>query len=97
MAVAFAAALCYALAAALQQRQAERAAAGAGSVLAMLAGLVRRPIWLFGFAVGGLGIALHAVALRWAPLALVQPIGVSALLLAAPARVGAATPFPRRS
>lgn len=88
MAVAFAAALCYALAAALQQRQAERAAAGAaagaGSVLAMLAGLVRRPIWLFGFAVGGLGIALHAVALRWAPLALVQPVGVSALLFAVP-------------
>jgi drug/metabolite transporter (DMT)-like permease len=86
--IAFAAALCYALAAALQQRQAETAAARARSVLRLLAGLVRRPIWLFGFAVGGLGIALHAVALRWAPLALVQPVGVSALLFAVPLGAG---------
>ncbi len=63
--VAFAAALCYALAAAVQQRQAESAAARGGSMLAV-AGLVRRPIWLFGFTVGSVGIALHAVALRWA-------------------------------
>jgi cytochrome P450 len=46
--------------------------------------VVRRPAWLAGFAVGTFGAGLHAVALAWAPLSLVQPLGVTTLLFAVP-------------
>ncbi|MGH3730613.1 MAG: hypothetical protein ACRDTU_17950 [Micromonosporaceae bacterium] len=44
---------------------------------------VRRPAWLAGLVLIGLGATLHGVALALAPLVLVQPIGVLALPLVA--------------
>ena len=46
--------------------------------------MLRRPVWLAGFAVMGVGEVLHVLALAWAPLAVVQPIGVTTVLFALP-------------
>ncbi|MBL7489934.1 hypothetical protein I6A60_33140 [Frankia sp. AgB1.9] len=78
---AVASALCYAVAAALQQREAARAAGGG---LRLLAGLARRPLWLAGIGATAAGATLHVLALRLGPLALVQPIGAAGLLFALP-------------
>jgi drug/metabolite transporter (DMT)-like permease len=44
--------------------------------------LARRPAWLAAQAAGGLGVALHAAALRSGPVALVQPLLASGLVFA---------------
>ncbi len=77
-----AASFCYALCAAVQQRQA--AASHTDGVVrpGLLLELLRRPMWLAGMAVGALGEALHLAALAWAPLALVQPLGVATVIFA---------------
>lgn len=49
----------------------------------LLTRLVRRPVWVFGTALGLVGWPVHAVALLFAPLAVVQPalaVGLVALL-----------------
>lgn len=78
---ALAAALCYAVAAALEQHQ---AATDTGGSTGLLRRLVRRPLWLAGFAVGGLGAGLHLLALANGPLTTVQPIGVFVVVFAVP-------------
>jgi len=45
--------------------------------------LVRTRVWLAGILVTGLGMALNLVALRIAPLIVVQPLGVFAVIVAA--------------
>lgn len=52
---------------------------GAGSFGA----LIKTPIWLFGTLVYGLSIILQMASLAFAPLILVQPIGVSAIVFTA--------------
>lgn len=79
--MALLAALCYAVAAAFEQHQAE---ADTGRAAGLLRRLVRRPLWLAGFAVGGLGAAVHLVALACGPLTTVQPIGVFVVVFAVP-------------
>lgn len=79
---AVAAAVFYAIAAALQQHEAAQSAASSG--MSLLARLVRRPRWLAGVAATVVGAALHVVSLRLGPLALVQPVGVTGLLFALP-------------
>lgn len=79
--MALLAALCYAVAAALEQHQAE---ADTGRRTGLVRRLVRRPLWLAGFAVGGLGAALHLAALASGPLTTVQPIGVFVVVFAVP-------------
>jgi hypothetical protein len=81
---ALAASLCYAVGAALQQHQASRAATGRLVHPGLLWQVVRRPVWLAGFAVMLTGEVLHVLALAWAPLAVVQPIGVTTVLFALP-------------
>ncbi|WP_405140923.1 DMT family transporter [Sphaerisporangium sp. NBC_01403] len=46
--------------------------------------LVKRPRWLIGGAIGLAGASLHAVALSFAPLVLVQPVSVATLVFAVP-------------
>ncbi|GAA3834337.1 hypothetical protein GCM10022226_64640 [Sphaerisporangium flaviroseum] len=46
--------------------------------------LVRRPRWLIGGVIGLLGASLHAVALSFAPLVLIQPVSVATLVFAVP-------------
>jgi drug/metabolite transporter (DMT)-like permease len=79
-------ALAYALSAALQRRETSRAdgpehtAAG----LPFFGALLRRPWWWGGVAAMVVGAGIHVFALGYGSITLVQPIGVSALILALP-------------
>lgn len=86
---ALAGAFFLAMAAALQQRGAASAPSRGTLHPALLLHLVRTPVWLAGVVAGLAGVGLQVAALRWGPLALVQPIGVTTLLFALP--IGAAT------
>jgi hypothetical protein len=83
--VALASAGCYAVAAVLQQREATRheedITAGGFELFGRL---VRRPRWWLAVTATATGALLHVVALWFGPLTLVQPVGVSALVLALP-------------
>lgn len=84
VAAALLAALCYAIGAALEQKEASAAATERVVHPGLLWQVLRRPIWLAGFAVMAVGEVLHVLALAWAPLAVVQPIGVTTVLFALP-------------
>jgi hypothetical protein len=77
-----AAAASYGLAATLQHRSARQEQSNSTVDPRLLVRLFHRPLWLLGGAADLLGAALHATALAFGPLALVQPILVSGLLLA---------------
>ncbi|MEU8270803.1 DMT family transporter [Sphaerisporangium sp. NPDC049002] len=66
----------YAGGAALQQYEAIRG----GATL----NLVKRPRWWIGGLIGFIGASLHAVALSFAPLVLIQPVSVATLVFAVP-------------
>jgi hypothetical protein len=92
---ALAASLCYAVGAALQQRQARSAAAARLVDPRLLWEVLRRRMWLAGFGLMLVGEVLHVVALAWAPLAVVQPIGVATVLFALPVGAVLARTRPR--
>jgi hypothetical protein len=95
VALALASAVCYAVSAVVQHREASRPAIGG---LGLLADLVRRRRWWAALAASALGGVLHVAALGAGPLVLVQPLGVSTLVFAL--LIGARTdaaPVPRRS
>jgi len=81
---AVASAFCYALAAALQHREADRAPAGRASGVSLIWHLFRQPRWLGGIIAMAAAAALHTLALSFGPLPLIQPIGVAGLLFALP-------------
>src|SRR3954447_10601184 len=62
----------YGAAAALEQRQAERAPEESAGKFTLLVHLARNPLWLLGFAAQFGGFAVHAAALRSGPLDTVQ-------------------------
>src|SRR5215472_9786466 len=72
----------YGAAAALEQRQAERVPEESAGKLSLLAQLARNPLWLLGFAAQFAGFAVHAVALRSGPLATVQMLIATELIVA---------------
>jgi drug/metabolite transporter (DMT)-like permease len=80
--LALAAALCYALAAALQQHAAAQSDTAGG--VRLVAHLASRPRWLLGMAAMVAGGCLHVTALGLGPLAVVQPLGVTSLVFALP-------------
>jgi len=82
---ALAAAICLALASALQH-QAATGEHGYRSGIHLLWRLAHRPRWAAGLAAGGGGLALHAAALHAGALAVVQPLLVTGLALALPLR-----------
>jgi drug/metabolite transporter (DMT)-like permease len=84
LAAAFASAFCYALAAAVQHREADQAPAARASGVPLMWHLCRQSRWLGGITAMAAGAALHTVALSFGPLPLVQPIGVAGLLFALP-------------
>lgn len=94
---ALAGACCFALAAALQHREASAETRHAVAHPRLLWHLAHRPLWLAGIAAALAGGALHVVALAHAPLIFVQPVGVSALVFAIPvsASVGGNRALPR--
>lgn len=80
-------ALAYATSAALQRRETARTADGpahTGSGLPFFGALLRRPWWWGGVTAMVVGAAIHVVALGFGPITLVQPIGVTSLILALP-------------
>jgi hypothetical protein len=86
--LALAAAVAFGLGSAAQQRAAVRAPSGTR--------LVGEPRWLGGVLGVGVGLALQVTALAFGPVALVQPLGVAGVLVAAlaagRAHAGAAAP-----
>jgi drug/metabolite transporter (DMT)-like permease len=82
---ALAAAICFALGAALQH-QAATGEQGYRSGIHLLWRLAHRPRWAAGLAVGVAGIGLHAAALHAGALAVVQPLLVTSLAFALPVR-----------
>jgi drug/metabolite transporter (DMT)-like permease len=79
--VALSSAVCYAIAAVLQQREASRHDMHG---LTLILSLLRRPRWWMAVTSTLAGASLHVVALKFGPLTLVQPLGVSALVMALP-------------
>jgi drug/metabolite transporter (DMT)-like permease len=79
--VALLSAVCYAIAAVLQQREAARHDKHG---LELIFDLLRRPRWWLAVSSTLAGATLHVVALKFGPLTLVQPLGVSALVMALP-------------
>lgn len=79
VALALASAVCYALSAVLQEREASRQQAGG---LALVARLARRRGWWAALAATAVGALLHLAAVGAGPLVIVQPIGVSTLVIA---------------
>jgi drug/metabolite transporter (DMT)-like permease len=88
--LALGAALAYAAASVLQQREAEAdVSADQGSTVGggfrLVLRLARRPIWLAGLGADALGYGLQAVALGVGELIVVQPVLTSGILFALPA------------
>ena len=75
------------------QHQAAEGAPESG-VVALLGYLVRRPSWLVGQVLATCAFLLHASALNAGPIALVQPIVVSGIVWAVPARAAIARRLP---
>ncbi|KJE20555.1 hypothetical protein FF36_05147 [Frankia torreyi] len=78
------AAVCFGVAAVIQQRVAFRAPPGDVLRLRLLLWLVRRPLWDFGVAIGALGSLLAGAALTHGAVALVEPLQICQLLFALP-------------
>ncbi len=76
VALSLVSAICYAMAAVVQ----ERTAAGTAD----LRGALARGSWWGAVALNAAGALLHVVALRYGPLTLVQPLGVLTLVVAVP-------------
>jgi drug/metabolite transporter (DMT)-like permease len=87
--LALGAALAYAAASVLQQREAyaddPRGTESRGGGIRLVLRLARRPVWLAGLAFDGLGYGLQAVALGVGELLVVQPVITSGILFALPA------------
>jgi drug/metabolite transporter (DMT)-like permease len=77
-------AFCFGLAAALQQREALRAADLRIADPRLLWRLAHRPLWVAGIVADGLSAVLQVLALSFGPVTLVQPLGVTGLLFAMP-------------
>jgi drug/metabolite transporter (DMT)-like permease len=94
--VALVAAACMALTSALQQRAARQEKPHRSLDPRLLLRLVRRPMWLASWAPDLAGTGLQALALRFGPLALVQPILVAGLFLAIPLEAALDRRLPHR-
>jgi drug/metabolite transporter (DMT)-like permease len=66
---------------ALQALEAKRSPRQLGLRVGLLAALLRRPLWVTGFAIEGIGIGPQVLALDYAPFVVVQPALASGLLL----------------
>jgi drug/metabolite transporter (DMT)-like permease len=84
VAVALVAAAFYALAATMQHRAAQHEKLYATLDPRLVLTLIRRPLWMMGILADLIGVALHAFALGFGPLSLVQPLLISGLVLAVP-------------
>jgi hypothetical protein len=84
----------FAISSSVQHQAAEGAPASATGLLGLLGYLVRRPEWLVGQFLATCAFALHASALHAGPIAVVQPIVVSGIVWAVPARAALSRRMP---
>ena len=84
----------FAISSSVQHQAAESAPASAHGLLRLLGYLIRRPAWLAGQALATCAFALHAAALHAGPIAVVQPIVVSGIVWAVPARAALSRRMP---
>jgi hypothetical protein len=86
----------FAVSTSVQHQAAEAAPDSAQGVVGLLHHLARRPVWLAGQVFAVVGLALHALALHFGPIALVQPIVISGIVLAVPVRAAISGRAPSR-
>ncbi|CAN5569159.1 DMT family transporter [soil metagenome] len=86
----------FAISSSVQHQAAEKAPDSAETVFALLGYLIRRPLWLLGQLLATCAFAFHASALHAGPIAVVQPIVVSGIVWAVPARAAIARRMPSR-
>ncbi len=84
----------FAISSSVQHQAAEKAPASARTMLDLIGYLVRRPPWLLGQLLATCAFALHASALHAGPIAVVQPIVVSGIVWAVPARAAISLRMP---
>jgi hypothetical protein len=84
----------FAISSSVQHQAAEAAPASAVGLLGLLRYLVRQPEWLVGQVLATCAFALHASALHAGPIAVVQPIVVSGIVWAVPARAALSRQWP---
>ncbi len=94
VAAAFGSAATFAVSTSVQHQAAEQAPESATGVVGLLGYLVRKPTWLLGQALAAMAFSLHAVALHNGPLAVVQPIVISGIVWAVPARAALSRRLP---
>jgi hypothetical protein len=87
----------FAISTSVQHQAAEKAPESAQGIFALLAYLVRRPPWLLGQLLATAAFVLHASALHSGPIAVVQPIVVSGIVWAVPARAAIVRRLPSLS
>lgn len=96
IALALLSALTFAVSTSVQHHAAEGAPASARGPLGLVAYLLRRPVWLIGQVLAVVGFAMHAAALHFGPIALVQPIVISGIVFAVPVRSAISRRLPSR-
>lgn len=96
MLVAFASTCGFALSTSLQHRVAGRAPATVRHSFDVLRFVVAQPPWLLGISIGAVAFALHALALKWGAIAVVQPIMIAGVVLAVPVRTALDRELPSR-
>jgi hypothetical protein len=84
----------FAISTSVQHEAAESAPESAEGLLGLLGHLVRRPLWLLGQLLATCAFVLHAAALNAGPIAVVQPIVVSGIVWAVPARAAISRKLP---
>lgn len=94
--LALSSAMAAAVSTSVQHHAAENAPRSVRGMVALLLHLMQRPWWLVGQALGLVTVAFHAAALHYGPLALVQPIVISGIVMAVPVRAAISRRFPPR-
>lgn len=84
----------FAVSSSVQHQAAEGAPASAKGLSGLLRYLVRQPTWLVGQLLATCAFAFHASALHAGPIAVVQPIVVSGIVWAVPARAALSRQMP---
>jgi drug/metabolite transporter (DMT)-like permease len=89
-------AMTFAVSTSVQHQAAEGAPASARGPFRLVGYLLRRPTWLIGQVLAVVGFAMHAAALHYGPIALVQPIVISGIVFAVPMRAAISRRLPSR-
>jgi hypothetical protein len=84
----------FAISSSVQHQAAEKAPESARTMIDLIGYLIRRPPWLLGQFLATCAFVLHAGALHAGPIAVVQPIVVSGIVWAVPARAAISRRMP---